>query len=75
MLPGPGWWYSARGTGWLAGRVIGGPPTRGRGWTSAPRHTFASARMLYQSAGFVPCGPFADYQPSEDKLFMMLEFD
>ncbi len=36
---------------------------------------FTSARMLYQSAGFVPCGPFADYQPSEDNLFMMLEFD
>jgi hypothetical protein len=31
--------------------------------------------MLYQSAGFVPCGPFAGYQPSEDNLFMTLEFD
>jgi putative acetyltransferase len=36
---------------------------------------FTPARMLYQSAGFVPCGPFADYQPSEDNLFMMLEWD
>jgi putative acetyltransferase len=36
---------------------------------------FAPARALYQSAGFVPCGPFADYQPSEDNLFMTLQFD
>ena len=36
---------------------------------------FAPVRMLYQSAGFVPCGPFAGYQPSDDNLFMTLEFD
>jgi putative acetyltransferase len=36
---------------------------------------FGPARMLYQSAGFVPCGPFAGYRPSEDNLFMTLEFD
>jgi hypothetical protein len=30
---------------------------------------------MYQSAGFVPCGPFAGYQPSEDNLFMTLELD
>lgn len=36
---------------------------------------FAPARMLYQSAGFVLCGPFAGYRPSEDNLFMTLEFD
>jgi putative acetyltransferase len=36
---------------------------------------FAPARMLYQSAGFVRCGPFADYRPSDDNLFMTLEFD
>jgi putative acetyltransferase len=34
---------------------------------------FAPARALYQSAGFIPCGPFAGYQPSEDNLFMTLE--
>ncbi len=34
---------------------------------------FAPARALYQSAGFVPCGPFAGYQPSENNLFMTLE--
>lgn len=34
---------------------------------------FAPARALYSSAGFVPCGPFADYQRSEDNAFMTLE--
>jgi putative acetyltransferase len=36
---------------------------------------FAPARALYQRAGFVPCGPFAGYQPSEDNLFLTLELD
>jgi putative acetyltransferase len=36
---------------------------------------FARARALYRSAGFIPCGPFADYQPSEDNLFMTLDLD
>lgn len=36
---------------------------------------FAPARALYQSAGFVSCGPFGGYQPSEDNLFMTLELD
>jgi putative acetyltransferase len=34
---------------------------------------FAPARALYHSAGFISCGPFAGYQPSEDNLFMSLE--
>ena len=34
---------------------------------------FAPARMMYASAGFVPCGPFADYQPSDDNCFMTLD--
>jgi putative acetyltransferase len=33
---------------------------------------FAPARALYASAGFVPCGPFGDYQPSQDNCFMTL---
>ena len=33
---------------------------------------FAAARALYQSAGFTACGPFADYQPSDDNCFMTL---
>jgi putative acetyltransferase len=36
---------------------------------------FAAARALYQGAGFVSCGPFGSYQPSEDNLFMTLELD
>jgi putative acetyltransferase len=36
---------------------------------------FTPARMMYQNAGFVPCGPFAGYQPSDDNFFMTLELD
>jgi putative acetyltransferase len=34
---------------------------------------FEPARSLYADAGFVPCGPFADYRPSEDNFFMTLD--
>ena len=34
---------------------------------------FAPARALYASMGFLPCGPFADYRPTEDNCFMTLE--
>jgi putative acetyltransferase len=34
---------------------------------------FAPARALYESAGFVTCGPFGSYQPSEDNMFMTLD--
>ena len=40
--------------------------------TTAP---FAPARALYESAGFVACGPFGSYRPSEDNLFMTLDLD
>jgi putative acetyltransferase len=33
---------------------------------------FAPARSLYASAGFRPCGPFADYSPSPNSTFMTL---
>ncbi len=36
---------------------------------------FAPARALYESAGFVACGPFADYRPSEDNHVMTLVLD
>jgi len=36
---------------------------------------FAPARALYEGAGFVPCGPFGDYWPSEDNMFMTLDLD
>ena len=34
---------------------------------------FAAARALYHSAGFISCGPFASYQPSDDNLFMTVD--
>ena len=34
---------------------------------------FAPARALYASAGFVPCGPFADYVESPYSFFMTLD--
>jgi putative acetyltransferase len=53
---------------------------RGRGFRRVSLETgttaaFAPARALYQSAGFVPCGPFAGYGPTEDNLFMTLDLD
>ncbi len=36
---------------------------------------FTPARALYASSGFVACGPFADYRPSEDNCFMTLALD
>jgi putative acetyltransferase len=34
---------------------------------------FVPARSLYASAGFVPCGPFADYEATTNNTFMTLE--
>jgi hypothetical protein len=51
-------------------------PRCGRCWSGIWTGTtaaFAPARMLYRSAGFVPCGPFGGYQPSADNTFMTLE--
>ena len=36
---------------------------------------FAPARALYARAGFLPCKPFGDYQPSTNSTFMTLELD
>ncbi|HUZ52698.1 MAG TPA: GNAT family N-acetyltransferase [Streptosporangiaceae bacterium] len=33
---------------------------------------FTPARSLYASAGFEPCGPFADYSPSPSNTYMTL---
>lgn len=33
---------------------------------------FLPARNLYTSAGFTPCGPFADYSPSRNSTFLTL---
>jgi putative acetyltransferase len=34
---------------------------------------FEPARMLYASAGFLPCGPFADYRHSVNSTYMTLD--
>jgi putative acetyltransferase len=34
--------------------------------------TFIAARRLYASAGFVECGPFGDYRPDPNSLYMTL---
>lgn len=34
---------------------------------------FEVAHQLYKSVGFVPCGPFGDYQPDTHSVFMTLE--
>ena len=33
---------------------------------------FVPARALYQSQGFVECGPFGDYKPDPNSVFMTL---
>jgi putative acetyltransferase len=33
---------------------------------------FAAARRLYASAGFTPCGPFAEYRSSPNSAYMTL---
>lgn len=50
---------------------------RQRGYTrlsleTGPADTFAAAHRLYLSAGFVECGPFADYKPDPFSVFMTL---
>ena len=34
---------------------------------------FAPAQNLYRSFGFTPCGPFADYKPDPNAVFLTLE--
>lgn len=36
------------------------------------QEAFAPAQKLYESFGFVYCGPFADYQPDPNSVFMTL---
>ncbi len=33
---------------------------------------FAPARALYESAGFTPCPPFADYVASQNSVYLSL---
>jgi putative acetyltransferase len=51
---------------------------RERGFTRVSLETgnmaeFAPARSLYTKAGFVPCGPFGDYEANETSAFMTLD--
>lgn len=39
--------------------------------TGSSEH-FKAARALYESAGFTPCPPFADYRPTPHSVFMTL---
>jgi len=53
---------------------------RERGYTRVSLETgsmeeFAPARALYAKAGFVECGPFADYPPIWSSTFMTLELE
>lgn len=36
---------------------------------------FIPARVLYERAGFEPCGPFGDYVPSPHNTFMSISLD
>lgn len=59
----------------MVDHVVGAARTRGLHRVSletGAEPAFAPARALYASAGFVPCGPFADYHPSEASVFMTL---
>lgn len=40
---------------------------------TGPEDGFAAARALYARAGFVACGPFAEYLPSPHSTFMTLD--
>jgi putative acetyltransferase len=65
------------GTAILA-HLLGVARTRGCRRVSLETGTtaaFAPARALYRRAGFISCGPFASYQPTEHNLFMTLELD
>jgi len=72
---------AARGRG--VGRAVLGhllDVARSRGYRRVSLETgtmaeFAPARALYASAGFIACGPFAGYQPSEDNCFMTLPLE
>jgi putative acetyltransferase len=33
---------------------------------------FAPARVMYASCGFVPCGPFGDYEETPSNTFMTM---
>lgn len=51
---------------------------RRRGYTrlsleTGSAETFAAAHRLYESAGFIPCGPFGDYTLDPYSVFLTLD--
>jgi uncharacterized protein YjiS (DUF1127 family) len=44
-----------------------------KGKATGSSDAFAPARALYARFGFVPCGPFANYAPDPNSVFMTLE--
>ena len=69
----------ARGSGVgaaIVARLVEEARTRGLSRVSLETGTmeaFAPARRLYARAGFLPCGPFGDYNPSRNSTFMTLD--
>jgi len=62
----------------MADHLIGVALDRGFSRVSLETGTmpgFAPARSLYASAGFRPCGPFGDYSPSPNSMFMTLSLN
>jgi putative acetyltransferase len=56
--------------------IVGEARTRGYRRLSLETGThdaFRAAHRLYESFGFTYCGPFADYGPSPNSIFMSLE--
>jgi putative acetyltransferase len=68
-----------RGAGRLIlNHIIGEAKNRGYKRLSletGPVETFTAAHKLYESAGFLPCGPFGDYRPDPHSVFMALDLN
>jgi putative acetyltransferase len=72
---------------WARGRGVGRAmlehllaKARHRGYRRVSLETgsmdvFAPARSLYRGAGFAPCNPFGEYQPSPNSVYMTLWLD
>lgn len=67
---------AARGSGvgaLVLARLLDEARDRGLTWVSletGSMEAFAPARRLYARAGFVPCEPFSDYEPSRNSTFL-----
>jgi len=62
----------------LLSRIIAAAQSRGNTRLSLETGTqpeFEPARTLYARFGFIPCGPFADYKPDPNSVFMAREIE